>query len=39
VVGAVAKSEAGDAVDAAVVVTDTVKEVIFPPDTGSALLG
>lgn len=37
-VGAVAKSEAGDAVDAAVVVTDTVTEVIFSPDTGSAVL-
>ncbi|WP_026869923.1 flagellar hook assembly protein FlgD [Inquilinus limosus] len=37
-VEAVAKSEAGDAVDAAVVVTDTVKEVIFSPDAGSAVL-
>lgn len=37
-VEAVAKSEAGDTVDAAVVVTDTVKEVIFSPDTGSAVL-
>jgi flagellar basal-body rod modification protein FlgD len=37
-VEAVAKTDKGDKVDAVVVVTDTVKEVIFSPDVAGAVL-
>jgi len=37
-VEAVAKTDKGDKVDAVVVVTDQVKEVIFSPDAGGAVL-